>query len=397
MDHAAQVATLKRLLAYVDGKTTALAPAPWENDVSSFISPETLKRETETLFRRTPVMVGLSCDWPKPGTFGTDDFAGVPMLITRDRDGTLGAFLNVCRHRGAKVANGSGTASVFSCPYHAWTYSLDGGIRGIPDEGAFPGVRAERRGLTPLPICERYGLVWVMPPPAADLSRHFDIDPWLGGLGPELATWGIDRYHAYDKRTVNETMNWKLLVDTFHEGYHIGFLHRDSLTGILHGNVADFEAFGPHHRLAFPRTKLERLKSKPEAEWDLMWNTALIYALFPNTLLVLQGDHIETHRIFPAEDRVDRAVMETSLYTPNPVASDEEKQHWDANLNLVLKVVLTEDFPVGRSMQIGFGSGAQSQLVYGRNEPAMIHFHQSLRRALGLDVHNEPGQVRAAE
>ena len=59
-------------------------------------------------------------------------------------------------------------------------------------------------------------------------------------------------------------MNWKILVDTFHEGYHIGFLHRDSLSDVLHGNVTDFEAFGLNHRLTFPRKKLERLKSEPE-------------------------------------------------------------------------------------------------------------------------------------
>jgi phenylpropionate dioxygenase-like ring-hydroxylating dioxygenase large terminal subunit len=210
MDHAKQVATLKRLLAYVDGKTTALAPAPWENDVTSFISPDILQQETETLFRKYPVMVGLSCDWPKPGTYRTDDFAGVPMLIARDRAGKLHAFLNVCRHRGAKVADGCGSASVFSCPYHAWTYGLDGSLRGIPDEAAFPGVRAQRSGLTPLPICERYGIVWVMPRPSEDYSGELDIDAWLGGLGPELATWKIDTYHTYDRRTVNETMNWKL-------------------------------------------------------------------------------------------------------------------------------------------------------------------------------------------
>ena len=195
-------------------------------------------------------------------------------------------------------------------------------------------------------------------------------------------------------------MNWKLLVDTFHEGYHIGFLHRDSLTKILIGNVCDFQAFGPNHRLVFPRTKLDRLKAKPEAEWDLMWYSVIIYALFPNTLLVVQGDHIETHRIFPAENRVDRAVMDTALYIPKPIANAEEERHWRANMDLVIKVVTTEDFPAGRSMQIGFESGAQTSLVYGRNEPAMIHYHQSLRRALGMPVEDaaaQAGTVAAAE
>ena len=141
-------------------------------------------------------------------------------------------------------------------------------------------------------------------------STDFDIDPWLGGLGPELASFDFASWAFYDKRVIPETMNWKILVDTFNEGYHIGFLHRDSLKEVLHGNVTDFEAFGLNHRLTFPRKKLERLKAEPEDSWDLMWNTTLVYSLFPNTLLMVQGDHVELARIFPREERADRAVME---------------------------------------------------------------------------------------
>ena len=401
MDRATQTALLKRLLTYVETKTTAMADAPWRNEVAAYNAPDRIAREQEHLFRKRPVFMGLSCDWAKPGTYRTDDFAGVPVLVVRGRDGQLRAFLNVCRHRGAKVAQGSGHATVFACPYHSWTYDVQGALRGIPDEGSFPGVRAERGGLTSLPLAEKYGMVWVIPTAAEDVSKHaastFDIDPWLGGLGPELASYGIGNYHVYDRRVVREEMNWKILVDTFFESYHIQFLHKDSLTSILHSNMADFEAFGANFRLTFPRTKLERLRQQPEDTWDAVWNTAMVYSLFANTVFVMQGDHIEIFRIFPAEGRVDRAVMETTLYVPKPMETTDEKRHWDANMDLVMKVVTTEDFPAGRTMQIGFGSGAQTHLVYGRNEPAMIHFHQSIRRAIGLPVETGAVQAAAAE
>jgi phenylpropionate dioxygenase-like ring-hydroxylating dioxygenase large terminal subunit len=177
-------------------------------------------------------------------------------------------------------------------------------------------------------------------------------------------------------------MNWKILVDTFHEAYHIGFLHKDSLKEILHGNVTDFVPFAYNHRLVVPRKKLDRLKSEPEQTWDLMWNTSIIYCLFPNTLLIVQGDHVELARIFPREERVDRAVMELALYVPKAPVSEEEKTHWDRNMQLVLDVVTGEDFPAGRTIQMGLTSGAQTHLVYGRNEPAMIHYHRSLREVL---------------
>jgi phenylpropionate dioxygenase-like ring-hydroxylating dioxygenase large terminal subunit len=393
MNQQEQMGLLKRLLHCVETKTTCLADAPWHNDVSLYTDPEHFAREQQILFRQHPILMGFASEWATSGAFRTDDHAGVPILIARGRDSKLRAFLNVCRHRGAKVAQGCGKARAFSCPYHAWTYDLSGKVMGIPDERCFPDVRNERPSLTELPLCEKHGLVWVIATPAADGSTGFDIDPWLGGLGHELASFGFESWVFYDKRVTPETMNWKLLIDTFHEGYHIGFLHRQSLGSILHGNVADFEAFGLNHRLTFPRKKLERLKAEPEETWDLMWNTTLIYSLFPNTILMVQGDHVELSRIFPSDACVDRAVMELTLYVPRVPVTQEERTHWDKNMQLVLDVVTGEDFPTARSIQIGLTSGAQTHTVFGRNEPAMIHYHQSMRAALGLA---HPSEMREA-
>jgi phenylpropionate dioxygenase-like ring-hydroxylating dioxygenase large terminal subunit len=334
MNRQDQVGLLKRLLQYVDTKTTALADAPWRNDVSVYTDPAHAAREQQILFRQHPILMGFASAWATRGAFRTDDYAGVPILVARGRDGKLRAFLNVCRHRGAKVAQGCGQARLFVCPYHAWTYDLAGKVMGIPDERCFPGVRHERSSLTMLPLCEKHGLVWVIPTPAPDGATHFDIDPWLAGLGPELASFGFGSWSFYDKRVIPETMNWKILVDTFHEGYHIGFLHRESLKEVLHGNVTDFEAFGLNHRLVMPRKKLERLKAESEESWDLMWNSTLIYALFPNTLLMVQGDHVELARVFPSEGRVDRAVMDVALYVPKAPVTQEERTHWEKDMQL---------------------------------------------------------------
>ena len=395
MDRQAQIGLLKRLLNYVETRTTSMAERPWRNDVSVYADPAHLAREQNVLFRHCPILMGFASEWANPGDFRTDDHLGVPILTVRGRDGRLRAFLNVCRHRGAKVAQGCGKARLFSCPYHAWTYDLSGQVTGIPDERCFPDVRAERTSLKELPLCEKHGLVWVMPTPAADASTGFDVDPWLNGLGPELASYKFESWSFYDRRLIPETMNWKILVDTFHEGYHVGFLHRDSLREILHGNIADFESFGFNHRLTFPRKKLERLKAEPEENWDLIWNTTIVYSLFPNTILILQGDHVELARMFPSEGRVDRAVMELGLYIPKTASTDEERIHWDKNMQLVLDVVTGEDFPAGRSIQIGLTSGAQTHTVFGRNEPAMIHYHQSMRAA--LDSHALSRAPQAAE
>ena len=121
-----------------------------------------------------------------------------------------------------------------------------------------------------------------------------------------------------------------------------------------------------------------------------MWNSTIVYSMFANTIFAPQGDHMEIFRMFPVDGRLDRAVMETSLYIPKPVENEDEKRHWDANLALAVKVMTTEDFPAGRTMQIGFNSGAQTHIVYGRNEPALAHYHKSIRRELGLPVDEVP-------
>ena len=110
--------------------------------MAAYTDPEHLAEEQQILFRKHPLVMGFASDWAEPGEFRTDDYAGVPILIVRGRDGKLRAFLNVCRHRGAKVAQGCGKARLFSCPYHAWTYDLAGNWRAFPTSAAFPTCAA---------------------------------------------------------------------------------------------------------------------------------------------------------------------------------------------------------------------------------------------------------------
>ncbi|MEA2789035.1 MAG: hypothetical protein QOG73_1441 [Acetobacteraceae bacterium] len=384
MDRAGEIAILKSLLHYSETKSTALTDRPWQNPVSAYTCPDRHRREEQVLIRARPLVWGLSCDWPRPGSYRTDDYTGVPVLTVRGRDGRLRAFINTCRHRGAKVASGEGTARSFTCPYHAWSYRDYGSLRAVPEAACFPGILESRPGLTALPLAEKHGMVWILPTSAADGSPDLDIDPFLDGLTSDLEFWKLNEYHLHARHVHHEAMNWKLLIDTFLEGYHFGFLHGESLRGILKPNICDFRTFGPNARLVYARAKIDRLRERPESEWDLMWNSTIVYSMFANTIFSPQGDHMELYRVFPVEGRPDRAVMETSLYIPKPVETEDEKRHWDANLALAVKVITMEDFPAGRSMQIGFGSGAQSHVIYGRNAPALTHHHQSIRQALGL-------------
>lgn len=379
MQHRDQVEQARKLLAHLQSRTTALADGVYRNPVSDYTCPHQAARERDLFFRRGPLCIGLGCLLPQAGHFLTHDHAGVPILLVRQADGSLRAFLNVCRHRGARLAEGQGDAARdFTCPYHGWCYGLDGALLSRPDEGSFAEIDKAARGLSELPLVERYGLIWVAPTPGA----RFDIDADLAGLERDLAAYRLDAYHHYETRVLQRRINWKVAVDTFLELYHLSVLHPRTVGPILYSNLATFDAFGRNLRMIGARRSIVALRETPEAEWDLIRHSAVIYVLFPNTVLIMQGDHVETWHMFPAGNGVDESVMYASLYTPEPALTDSARRHWDRNMELLMATVEKEDFPLSEGMQRGFYSGAQQEVIFGRNEPSLQHFHKSVKEAL---------------
>ena len=329
-----------------------------------------------------PLAIGLSCLLPEPGDFLAHDHSGDPMLFVRQKDGGLRGFLNVCRHRGAKLAQGCGQASAFACPYHAWTYGLDGKLLSRPDEQSFTGVEKSASGLVEIPCIERDGIVWASATPGGSL----DLDAHLGPVGRDLAAYGLAGYRHYETRERRQSFNWKLLVDTFLETYHLSTLHYETIHPIFFTNLCAFDPMGRHLRMTGARRTIEDMRGQPEADWDVIRHTVIVYVLFPNTVFIVQGDHIETWHVFPVPGEPDRCIMRISLYTPEPALTDSARRHWDNSFNLLMRTVEEEDFPVGEDMQRGFHSLAQSHITFGRNEPALAHFHAQVRDALGLEA-----------
>jgi len=379
MQHVDQVAQAKKLLHYLESRTTAMAEAVYRNEVTDYTCPKQLERERELFFKRGPFTVGLSCLLPSPGDYMTHDYAGLPILLVRQQNGSLAALLNVCRHRGARLAEGCGVARDFSCPYHGWTYGLDGRLVSRPDERSFADIDKPQRGLRALPVVEKYGMIWLSPTPGA----AFDIDAVLAGLERDFAPYRLESYHHYETRVLRRRINWKVVVDTFLESYHLASLHQRTVNPILYSNLGTFDAFGRNLRSIFARRTIGALREMPEAEWNLIPYSAVIYVLFPNTVFIMQGDHVETWHVFPAGDGVDESVMYVSLYTPEPALTTSAKGHWDRNFDLLMATVEKEDFPLSEGMQRGFHSPAQDEVLFGRNEPALQHFHRSIKAALG--------------
>jgi nitrite reductase/ring-hydroxylating ferredoxin subunit len=388
MDHATQVALTRRVFDFVDRNSTELAGAVYRNPVTTYTSASQAERERELLFRGHPLFFGLSCELPKPGDWRADDLSGVPILVVRAGDGRLRAFLNVCRHRGAKVATGSGSGRrVFVCPYHAFTYDLEGRLLKLHAEG-FTGLDCEAMSLVPIPVAERHGLIWVRSTPG---GPDLDVDDLLGGLGPEMAAYRLEDYSHYKSATLEKAMNWKLVIDTFLETWHVATLHKATVAAIFQPNLNLFDAFGRNGRMVIPRRSILGIRQEPESSWDFLKHSAIVYTLFPNALLVWQGDHVETWRAFPVGGDAGRCIAEAALFTPAPADTDKARRHWERNFDLLMATVEAEDFPVCLDIQRGFGAGAQDHITFGRNEPALAHYHWSLRQALGFEA--EPARA----
>jgi phenylpropionate dioxygenase-like ring-hydroxylating dioxygenase large terminal subunit len=373
-----QLEQARKLFGYLDTQTTAMAPGVYRNPVSDYTCPRQFARESEIFFKRGPLNIGLSCLLPSAGDFMTHDYSGAPILLVRGEDGSLRAFLNVCRHRGARVAEGCGQeARRFTCPYHAWTYATDGRLMGRPDDRSFAEIEKSAISLCALPVVERCGMIWASPMPGAS----FDLDAQLAGVERDLNAYGFDSYHHYETRVLRQRINWKVAIDTFLESYHLRALHKATVDPILHSNLGTFDSFGRNLRMIVARRTIDRMREQPESAWNLIPYTAVIYVIFPNTLVIMQGDHLETWHMFPGGS-VDECQMYVSLYTPEPAITDSARRHWDRNMDLLLATVEKEDFPLAEGIQRGFHSGAQDAILFGRNEPCLQHFHRSVKEAL---------------
>lgn len=373
-----QIALGNKLLEYIDNKTTALGTEIYNQPVSEYVCKQQAEIEKQLFFRDEPLCIGLSARLPNEGSFITDSLSGVPLLLTRDATGEVHAFLNVCRHRGSQVAKDCGTTRSFVCPYHAWTYDLLGKLVARPQEAAFTGAQRETHGLTPLPAVEQDGMLWVCPTP----SQNITIDKKLGGISQELAAYNLASFHHFDSCTIHRRMNWKLIVDTFLESYHFCVLHKDTICRIFYDDLSTFDTWGSNFRLVSARRTINELRNSNESEWNILEHIVGIYVLFPNTVLVWQLDHVELWHIYPCNGDPALATVRLDLYTPEPAQTEKVKQYWKKNLDLVVKVVEEEDFPVGETIQQGFLSDAQSHITFGTNEPALAHFHGSITQAV---------------
>ena len=243
----------ERILTHIEQGTTDLGQDIWHEPVENYRSTERLAVEVEIAFRRSPTPYCPSAALPDVGSYVARDAAGTSLLAVRTQYGTVRALRNACRHRGVQLANDSGCAKAFVCPYHGWSYALNGRLLGVPHEYGFPGLDKELHGLVPVNAAERHGMVFI----TQDEPCHTDKS--LAEL-PELIA---PEQQIIATREGEIAANWKIMLEGFLEGYHIRPTHRESFYPYGFDNLNIIELFGRNSRVTFPFRRIAKLKDVP--------------------------------------------------------------------------------------------------------------------------------------
>jgi len=329
-------------------------PARWYTD------PEMLAMERSRVFGRTWQVMGAAAQVAQPGSYLAGEIAGEPVVATRGTDGVLRAFSNVCRHRGAVIAEGCGQAGVLRCPYHAWTYGLEGRLLGQPE---FDGVEEWDRASICLPQfrVETWGPFVIVNQDrnAAPLAEVF------GAIPAEAAESGcpIDRLHLSYRRDYEIRCNWKVYIDNYLEGYHLPAAHASLFRELdyQHYRVDTFRYYSSQIAPIRAGSGGPRRYQFTDSN-----RSALYYWIFPNFMLNIYPDNLSSNLILPLGPDRTLTIFEWYAYEGEVAQatidfSDEIQQ---------------EDIRICESVQRGLGSRHYNQGRFSvKRENGVHHFH----------------------
>jgi Rieske 2Fe-2S family protein len=354
----------------------------------AYSDPAIFEDEQRRIFEAMWFCAVRGADIAEPGEFRTVRVGRESILVTRSRDGVARAFFNVCRHRGATLCTeeSGSVRRTFRCPYHAWSYNLDGTLAGAPNLARMPDIDRVAYGLVPVHVREWLGYVWVC---LADTPPSFEtdvIDACTERLGDPAA---IDRYDLPNlsvgrRVTYDVRANWKLIIENFMECYHCATIHPELVSVLPEfaggyaaqyyvGHGAEF-ASGVEGFTVDGGAGVGRIPTVAPDQ-DRRYYAVTIR---PQVFVNLVPDHVILHRMYPLA--VDRTVVECDwLFLPEVIASGEEI---DRSVELFHRVN-TQDFAVCERCQ-----PAMSSRVYALggvlvpSEHHIVEFHDWVRDRL---------------
>ncbi len=391
MDRAEEYnAIAERIVAHHRNDTTDQADDILEVPVEHYTDPQRWHREVDAIFKHLPLMVALTCEMPKPGDYKAFDMVGVPLLITRGKDGKARAFINSCRHRGAPIAeDGLGNASRFVCPYHGWTFRNDGSLFAVSEAHKFGQIDKDNFGLTELACDERAGLIFAILTPGIEM----DLDDWLGGMIADVAPHKFEGWHFLTSKEM-QGANWKIAFDGYLEGYHFATLHTETILKVTLNNLMEFHAYGPHMRVAYGTTNIGVMDG---ADRDDLYKYeeqgfTFVRTLFPNISMYLGLGLGQIAQLIPGPTPDKNRTILYYVH-PRPPKDAEEEAALLATAQFLYDVTYGEDYVLGERIQKSLNARPFDNLVFGRNERGNQYFHRWVDYYLSDNPNERPPEL----
>jgi Rieske 2Fe-2S family protein len=343
-----------------------------------YLSPEIRAREDERIFARSWIYVARQDDFTEPGIFFTRDVAGENLIVTRDQSTTLRAFFNVCRHRGTRLCTEErGTfKGTIQCPYHAWTYGVDGKLRVARSMEGIEGFDPADYALREASVECFEGFVFVAIEPQESLAEAF------APLAGRFSAWRLPELRRAASIAYDAACNWKLVFQNYSECYHCPVIHpqleRLSSSDSGRNDLTDGPFLGGYSELRDSATTLNAIGKTPRPLLAGEENRSRVYyyTIFPSMLLSLHPDYVMVHSVQPLDAGHTRISCEwffdpQTMQRPDFDCSDAV-EFWD--------LTNRQDWAVSELTQLGVASRAYTPGPYSQQEGLLGAFDRHYKR-----------------
>src|SRR6266511_3054354 len=355
-----------------------------------FVSPAVFAEEQEKVFSKQWVLVGHQSQIAKSGDYFTAEVAGESLIIVRDKRGEIHGFYNVCRHRGSRLIenrNGQLSAAI-QCPYHAWTYGLDGRLLGAPHMDDLLGFNKTDYSLHPVNVALWEGFIFVNLADASTSRSNRDyisLEEWFAPLAGKFARWNLPALLSARRIKYDVRANWKLIFQNYSECYHCLGVHPElskiSPYDSAENDLTEGPFLGGFMRIASDKslTMSGNTCALPVGNFgDEDFRFVFYYSIFPNTLLSLHPDYVMVHQLEPQSPErtlifcdwfFNREAFKRSDFDP-----EDAVEFWD--------MVNKQDWHVCELSQRGISSRAYEPGPYSARESIPAAWDQYYLRVL---------------